>query len=428
MIDQSKYTIELVRLSGEYPSLGQFSDIAYLGGDQFVVSAQWGLITVEPDGSDGFRVVETMPFDPPPPHKVPGAKTLVDIDADGRWEAITNPNGFGRTSFLYDEDGTEQWRVVTPDVEYPLLDALYPVQADHDPELELLEISSLFSTARLIQPDGSTGELLDLPYSSTYHVLPIDANGDGVDELLGAFSKHVALWSFEDGTLADLNLKSGRAVSFDRLSGSSLAPEDGFEFSMLRFEVPTRRGPTKRRWMGSTHLTLARSGESWELRENLIEPYPQEEDRLKGVLPEDALVGHHPTLWVEVAGFWTVVTVADTDLGLLFQQRLTTNLGEKTVSGGAGAIHPDSPAALEAWIVWMDGIWRLRVSDLTSGDHSELKNTPYRGHTATVCARPDSVEAPAGQVSAPLTPCTSIQYSNDRSLAVNSTSYTPRPT
>lgn len=370
IIEQDRYDIELLRLHGEDPGLGQFSDIVYQGEDRFLICAGWGMFEAEADGDHGFRVVSTTRFDPPPRSKVPGAKRLVDIDADGRQEAVTKAGGLGFGTILYDDDGTEHWRVSTPHSGYPDLTGLYAVQADGDPELELIEISSVFSNARLIQADGIAGELIDLPYHSTYHLVPIDVNGDGVDELLGAFSKHVVLWSFKDGVLADLDLKTGRAISFSPVVGSSLDTDQSLRFAMSRFGVESRPGPRKRHYTGVSILTLSRSNDGWTLEESPMEPEALATGALVGAFPQSAHRSTHPTLWMMATAFWTVVTVGDTKLGLLYRERLRTSLGEHTVSDGAAAVNPDSPAALEAWVVWMDGIWRVRVTERES--HAQL--------------------------------------------------------
>ncbi len=355
VVIQDQYFIDLTRLEGPDPGLGQLSDIASIGDGRFLITAGYGFVTVAADGTQGYRIVKTVPFDPPPPSRVPGAKRLVDLDADGRLEAITRTGGLANSVYLYDDDGTLQWKMHTPKSGYPSLEALVPVQADHDPELELVEISSIFSVARLLQADGSASDEMGLPYYSNYHILPLDVTGDGVDELLCALSKHVVLWSFQDGVLADLDLKTGRAISFSRIPGLSLSENDQVQFSMSRFH---------RNKTGTSVLTLSRSGDDWTLSADQFKPTNwHDPTALKGIIPDSASVGRDPKLWMSVTAFWTVVRVGNLDLGTIFWQQLTTDLPEHTVSGGSGAIDPDSEAPLEAWIVWMDGIWRLRVTE-----------------------------------------------------------------
>jgi hypothetical protein len=355
VVVQDQYIIDFTRLEGPDQGLGQLSDIAYIGDGRFLLTAGYGFVTIAANGAQGYRIVETVPFDPPPPSRVPGAKRLVDLDADGRLEAITRTGGLANSVYLYDDDGTLQWKMQTPQSGYPSLEALVPVQADHDPELELVEISDIFHVARLIQADGSASDEMGLPYYSNYHIFPIDVTGDGIDELLCALSKHVVLWSFQDGVLADLDLKTGRAISFSRIPGLSLPVDNQMQFSMDRFH---------RNKTGASVLTLSRSGDEWTLSADEFKPGNwRDPTASKGIIPDSASIGRDPKLWITVTALWTVVRVGNLDLGTIFWQRLTTVLPEHTVSAGSGAIDRDSDAPLEAWIVWMDGIWRLRVTE-----------------------------------------------------------------
>jgi hypothetical protein len=361
VVAQDEYAVELTRLEGPDLEIGRFADVKHLGEGRFIIAALYGYATVEANGSDRYRVVEVVPFDPRPQSRFPSPILLVDIDADGRWEGL----GLGRHADLYDEQGEHLWTAAAPSSVYPP-EVVIPVQADQDPELEMIQIYNVFNDARLVQADGAVHGALNLPYNSYYHLLPMDVTGDGVDELLGAFSNHVVLWSFRDGVLADLDLEEGRAVSFARIPGSSLALDDQMQFSMLRFWENGEVGPfgIMRQVLGTSVLTLARSGDTWTLTASAIEPYSRDPASLKGIIPETASLGREPNLWLTVTDQWPpLVRVGSTELGTIYRHRLNTDLREAVASEGAVAIDRDSDAPLEAWIIWKDGVWRLRVTN-----------------------------------------------------------------
>lgn len=368
IVEQKEYRFEMVRLKGEDPGLGQFTDIKYIGDDHFLVVGSHGFVTITPDGDQGYRVLETTPFSRPPEKLYGGqAMSLVDLDADGRYEAMTSPNVMAARVILYDDDGTYLWdHTRPPDTDVWGIDYVMPVQADADPELEVFFCYNNYGSARLIQVDGSMGpELMpDYHMPGLLTCIPLDVDEDGVDELICGPGTHVVLWSFEKGVLASVDLELGRAIEVcAKLDGRT--NENQLEWGVKRLDKRGRPGWSK--------LYLARGEDGvWrfdvsEFKRFQDEPWPYED-----YAPQTSLIRRDEGLWIRwdridhqrsgvgLADMDLRITVGSSKHGLVYRDMLESEFYPK-IGEGAGTLKTDSDAVVEAWFVWVNGVWRLRI-------------------------------------------------------------------
>jgi hypothetical protein len=388
---QDEYTFELVRLDGEDPGLGQFTDIKYLGGDRFLVAGSHGFITLAPDGEQGYRVVDTTAFSRPPEKLYGGqAMSLVDLDADGRYEAITDPNVMAARVILYDDDGAYLWNHTTPPgTSVWGIDYVAPVQADLDPELEIFFCYKNSGSARLIQFDGTMGPEL-MP---SYHmpgltkVFPVDVDGDGVDELICGPDKKVVLWSFSDGILASIDIPKQRAYRIYSAIGVAHAP--GVWNYVIGRSVNNTAG-----WSTVT-IRQEASGYTMELGP-FIYGYDQfySNARLSG-----SLANKDEGLWVSwnridyqragvgLSGRACQIMVGSTKYGLILRDFLDIDFYPK-IGDGAGALKTDSDAVMEVWFVWVNGVWRLRI--IKNSQEDIIPKPEVGGQPGARCLEPGS--------------------------------------
>ncbi len=366
VIAQDEYTFELVRLDGQDPGLGQFTDIKYLGDSQYLVAGSHGFITIAPDGEHGYRVVDTTAFSRPPEKSFGGqAMSLVDLDADGRYEAITDPNVMAARVILYDDDGAYLWDHTTPPgTSVWGIDYVAPVQADLDPELEIFFCYKNTGSARLIQFDGTMGPELMPSYHmpGLLEVFPVDVDGDGIDELICGPDKEVALWSFEKGLLAEVDLKIGRVT--DLRLPTKRSSEEGYEFEIWRLNKRTRPG-----W---SNLSLNDADGTWKFQVTEFQRFNDNPHRFADYRSRESLVNEVEGLWIgwnRLARprpgdgkyvYTCQIMIGSSKYGLIFRDYLYLDF-YPVISEGAGARNTDSPAVMEAWFVFVNGVWRLRI-------------------------------------------------------------------
>ncbi len=351
------FEFEMTRIRGEMPEVGQLSDIAYVGNGLFQVAGAKGMFFFRPQEGDRYELGDVIMYDPQPTTRYPSAFELIDLDSDGRLEALTVVD-------LYDEMGIRRWTGATTATGRAYTDRTAIVQADTDPALEVLQVHDTRTQARLIQHDGQM-DPLTLPNGkqSLWEVTTIDVDSDGVDELLWAIHKSIVLWSFTQGELARIDLKTGRAFQLNFLHEQPAEP-DTFAWRIGRFNGNE---------MGQSVLTLRRSDGAWsfDLSEFRGRRFGWEDDGLYS----GAQLSPNGQLWVFAtsgqrvpegetravgSGVVHVGTVAE---GRIYHDAIASDPFPPPHNSATDiVVNPDAPFLLEAWCVFGTGISRLRVT------------------------------------------------------------------
>lgn len=370
---EAPFAFEMTRIRGELPEVGQLSDIAYVGDGLFEVAGAKGMFFFRPVEGDRYELGDVIMYDPQPTTRIPAAFELIDLDADGRLEVLTRVDVLTGPLVMYDETGVQKWTAAATATGPAFTQMAVVVQADKDAAREVLQVFDYREQVRLIQHDGQM-DPLTLPNGkqSLWEVTTIDVDADGVDELLWAIHESIVLWSFTQGELARIDLKTGRAFEFNFLYEQPVEP-DTYAWRIGRFNGNE---------MGQSVLTLQRSDGTWSF--DLSEFRGQQLARVDDSLYPRAQLSPDGRLWAFAVwgqrvprGETKAVGCGVIRVGLVGQEPCYIDaiasdpFPPKHNKATDIVVNPDAPFPLEAWGVYGTGISRLRVTQKPTGALSD---------------------------------------------------------